>query len=121
MLGCDIISVARVRRSFEKHGESFINRILTDAEKEIFVRRNQSMTFLAGRFAAKEAVSKAFKTGIGELAFTDIEILHDANGAPYVMLKGKLFTSIEISISHCDEYAIAVCAIKENGGTQAAT
>lgn len=109
MLGCDIISIERIRKSYGKHGIGLLDRILTDGEKAIFFARNESMSFLAGRFAAKEAVSKAFKTGIGALAFTDIEVLPDKSGAPIVSIRGELALNIELSISHCKEYAMAVC------------
>ncbi|MDR2869923.1 MAG: holo-ACP synthase [Deferribacteraceae bacterium] len=109
MLGCDIIGLERVRKVYSKYGEALLDRILTDGERAIFFTRNESMSFLAGRFAAKEAISKAFKTGIGALGFTDIEILPDENGAPVVYIRGALAPELEISISHCKEYAMAVC------------
>ena len=113
MLGCDIIGVDRISRSYERYKEAFLDRILTEAEKTIFYARKESMTYLAGRFAAKEAISKAFKTGIGEITFTDIEILPNEAGAPFVYLRGKLATYLEISISHCKEYAMAICLIHD--------
>jgi holo-[acyl-carrier protein] synthase len=71
------------------------------------------MQFLAGRFAAKESVSKSFRTGIGGgYSFTDIEILNDEKGAPLVYIKGVLRSDIEISISHDRHYAMAVSLVK---------
>lgn len=116
MLGCDIAEVGRIEEAFRRHGEAFIKRILTEAEREIFKKRGQSIAFLAGRFAAKESVSKSLRTGIGaSYAFTDIEILNDENGAPYIVLKGELRKDIEISISHDRHYAMAVSLIRGNG------
>lgn len=113
MLGCDLIEVSRIEAAYCKNGERFLKRILSSAEIEIFERRNRSMTFLAGRFAAKESVSKSMRTGIGEAAaFTDIEILNDEKGAPYVLIKGELREDIQISISHDRHYAMAVSVIK---------
>lgn len=112
MIGCDIISIDRIRRSWEKYGEHLLRRILSEKETEIFYKRgNAGITFLAGRFAAKEAVSKAYGTGIGgHMEFTDIEILPDEAGAPLVYLKGGRVEELELSISHCKEFAIAVCS-----------
>ena len=112
MLGCDIISIDRVKNSYDKLGKRLLDRILTGREQEIFFSRNESTAFLAGRFAAKEAISKAFKTGIGNLAFTDIEILPGESGQPLTYIRGERFAG-EVSISHCREYAMAVCLIKE--------
>ena len=109
MIGCDIISIDRIAKSYAKYGDSFLRHILTEAETELFQKRGFSVAFLAGRFAAKEAVAKAYRTGIGRLRFTDIEALPDENGAPTVLIRGQLAPDIELSISHCREYAIAVC------------
>ena len=108
MLGCDIIEIERVRSGYEKYGKRLLCRILTPAEQEIFFKRNESMAFLAGRFAAKEAVAKSHRTGIGKLAFTDIEILPDELGAPVITLRGEAPMGAEISISHSRDYAMAV-------------
>lgn len=113
MLGCDILEVGRIEETYRKNGERFLKRILTPAEIEIFEKRGRSMTFLAGRFSAKESVSKSLKTGIGgHYAFTDIEILNDESGAPYVNIKGERRDDIEVSISHDRHYSMAVSIIK---------
>ena len=109
MIGCDIIGIDRIAKSYSKYGEHFLRRILTQAETELFYKRNSSVAFLAGRFAVKEAVAKAYRTGIGRMGFTDIEVLPDENGAPTVTIHGKSVAGLEVSISHCKEYAIAVC------------
>ncbi|MDR2883554.1 MAG: holo-ACP synthase [Deferribacteraceae bacterium] len=109
MIGCDIIEIERIRQSYAKYGRSLLDRILSISEQEIFFQRNESINFLAGRFAGKESVAKAFRTGIGEhISFVDIEILPDSAGAPTVSIKGTPAPEIEISISHCKEYAIAM-------------
>lgn len=112
MLGCDILEVERIISAVEKHGERFIKRILSNKEIEIYEKRGNSIQFLAGRFAAKESVSKSLKTGIGKYSFTDIEILNDENGAPEVYIKSERREDIEISISHDRHYAMAVSIIK---------
>ena len=73
MLGCDIIEIERVQEAVDRHGDRFISRILSDNEIAIYKKRNDSITFLAGRFAAKESISKSLKTGIGQVSFTEIE------------------------------------------------
>jgi len=108
MLGCDIIEIDRISSSLERFGENFVNRILSKREIDIYVNRNNSLTFLSGRFAAKESISKSLKTGIGRFSFTDIEILNDKAGAPVVYLCGELRQDIQVSISHSQTCAMAV-------------
>jgi len=116
MLGCDIVEIDRIKNAIDKYGDRFIKRILTEKEREIFFKRNRSLQFFSGRFAAKESISKSFKTGIGgDLSFTDIEILNGEKGEPIVFLKGERRSDIEISISHGRDYSIAVSIIKIKG------
>lgn len=111
MLGCDIIEIDRIKKAVERNGENFIRRILSENEIAIYRKRNDSVTFLAGRFAAKESISKSLKTGIGKISFTEIEILNDNAGAPVVYLCGELREDIELSISHSMTCAMAVSMI----------
>lgn len=118
-VGVDLCSVARVEKILAKYPKKFLLRILTEAEREDFFKINSKKSFvhkLAGRFAAKEAVAKVFRTGIGkELSFQDIEITKDTNNAPFVKLseKAKLLQdslnimNIQISISHEETMVIA--------------
>jgi holo-[acyl-carrier protein] synthase len=121
-VGIDIIEVARIAASLEKFGHRFGERILSGEETAYCLAHNSPASFVAARFAAKEAISKAFGTGIGsELGWQDIEIAHRESGEPYVILHGKgkkLFESrnarsLHVSISHTQEYA-AVVAILED-------
>jgi holo-[acyl-carrier protein] synthase len=112
MLGCDIADIRRIKRSYEKYGTVFLNKFLTQREQDIYYKRGGRATFLAGRFAAKEAVSKALGTGIGKLGFTDIEILPNDNGQPNLTVSGYSFSKCEISISHSKDYAMAVCILE---------
>ncbi|MGE4265996.1 MAG: holo-ACP synthase [Deferribacterales bacterium] len=113
MLGCDIAEVGRIEAVYNRLGNRFLDRILTLREQELFKAKGAKMQFLAGRFAAKESISKSFKTGIGgDHSFTDIEILNDDKGAPLVYIKGILRSDIEISISHDRHYAMAVSLLK---------
>src|ERR1017187_5672289 len=119
--GIDIIEVARIAASFEKFGERFVHRILLPDEIAYCLGHRRPAPFLAARFAAKEAVSKAFGTGIGaQLGWQDIEIRRHESGEPFVMLHGKgaeLFAArgakkLHVSLSHTENYA-AVTAILE--------
>ena len=120
-IGIDIIEVARIAASHEKFGERFLNRILLPDEIAYCLTHKNPAPFLAARFAAKEAISKAFGTGIGAvLGWHDMEIRRKESGEPFVVLHGKgqkLFESraakqVIISISHTDNYA-AVTAVLE--------
>ena len=120
--GIDIIEVARIASSFEKFGERFVNRILLPDEIAYCLSHRNPAPFLAARFAAKEAVSKAFGTGIGaQLGWQDMEIRRMESGEPFVVLHGKgkvLFEArgakqLRVSLSHTQNYAAAT-AILEN-------
>ena len=120
-LGIDIIEVARIRASHERFGERFLRRILLPAEIAYCLSHKTPAPHLAARFAAKEAISKAFGTGIGSsLGWHDVEVARKDTGQPFVVLHGggqKLLETrggrtIHISISHTEFYA-AVVAILE--------
>ena len=88
--GIDIIEVARIASSFEKFGGKFVNRILLPDEIAYCLSHRKPAPFLAARFAAKEAISKAFGTGIGaQLGWQDMEIRRKESGEPFVVLHGK--------------------------------
>jgi holo-[acyl-carrier protein] synthase len=119
--GIDIIEVARIASSFEKFGDRFVNRILMPDEIAYCLSHREPAPFLAVRFAAKEAVSKAFGTGIGaQLGWQDIEIRRKESGEPFVVLHGKgreLFASrsakaLHVSLSHTALYAAAVAILE---------
>ncbi len=125
LIGTDIIEVDRIKSSLEnKVNGRFSARVFTENEVRYCEGRSASKyQSYAARFAGKEAVSKAFGTGIGENAlFNEIEILNDDNGKPYVNLYGrakKYFESlgaqgISITLSHCKEYAVAYVIITIN-------
>ncbi|MEE2946828.1 MAG: holo-ACP synthase [Verrucomicrobiota bacterium] len=119
--GIDVIEVERIRASHEKFGERFTQRILLPTEIEYCLRHKDPAPFLAARFAAKEAISKAFGTGIcAKLGWHDMEVAKRDSGEPYVVLhsKGKKLLDergadlVHLSISHTVYYA-AVMAILE--------
>ena len=119
--GIDITEVARIAASFEKFGERFLNRILLPDEIAYCLSHRRPSPFLAARFAAKEAISKAFGTGIGaQLGWLEMEIRRQESGEPFVMLHGKgrgLFTArgatrLHVSLSHTENYAVATAILE---------
>ena len=119
--GIDIIEVARIRASYEKFGERFLNRILRPDEIAYCLSHKQPAPFLAARFAAKEAISKAFGTGIGQhLGWQDLEVGRKASGEPFVILHGagqillqqRGGRIVHLSLSHTDNYAAAVAILE---------
>jgi holo-[acyl-carrier protein] synthase len=120
-VGIDIIEVARIQAAQERFGERFLNRILHPAEIAYCVSHRSPGPFLAARFAAKEAISKAFGTGIGaELGWHDMEVCRKPSGEPFVVLHGngpellkqRGAANILISLSHTEHYASAVAILQ---------
>ncbi|UII56213.1 holo-ACP synthase [Cytobacillus spongiae] len=112
-IGIDIVELSRIRAIVERQ-RKFIDRILTDQEREKYVSLtgDRQIEFLAGRFAAKEAFSKAYGTGIGEeLSFLHIEVDSDERGKPYIKLPFN--QGVHLSISHSKEYAVAQVVIEK--------
>jgi holo-[acyl-carrier protein] synthase len=119
-LGCDVIEVARVRGVVERQGERFLQRIFTDEERAYCFGMARPYPHLAARFAAKEAVSKCFTTGIGaQLGWKSASIHHGGRQEPLVRLddKGEALlrqlgaTRVIVSLSHTDTLAMAVAAL----------
>jgi holo-[acyl-carrier protein] synthase len=119
--GIDIIEVERIEASYERFGERFLERILLPSEIAYCTSHKAPGPFLAARFAGKEAVSKAFGTGIGaQLSWQDIEICRKESGEPYVVLhdKGKnLLDSrrgriVHLSLSHTVKHATAIAILE---------
>ena len=120
--GVDIIEINRIKDSLVKGNSAFKDRVYTSREVD-YCESERTVRYesYAARFAAKEAVSKAFGIGIGsELSWKDIEILNDKLGKPYVVLHnnaGRLFeniggNSISLSLSHCRDYAVAYVVVE---------
>ena len=123
-IGTDIVEIQRIEKAINRN-PNFINKLFTKNEIEYFKSRNMRSEFIAGRFAAKEAVSKALGTGFRGFEFKDIEIENNILGKPMVNLKGKAKKmdkkwgnyKIHLSISHGRENAIAyaVLEVVDNG------
>ena len=118
--GTDIIEIARIKSSIENIGDKFLTKIYTEKEIEYCEsRKAHKYQHYAARFAAKEAIFKALSTRImGKYSWTDFEVLNGETGKPKVNLKTKIdnLEDIDISISHCRDYAVAtvIAIYKEN-------
>jgi len=119
--GIDIIEVARVAAAFDKFGDRFLQRILKPDEIAYCLSNRRPAPFLAARFAAKEAIAKAFGTGIGaQLGWQDMEVGRKGSGEPYVILHGagqQLLRErgaclVHLSLSHTQHYATAVAILE---------
>ena len=117
-IGNDIIEIERIEKAISKEG--FKNKIYTQRELENIEKRGNRTETYAGIFSAKEAISKAIGTGVREFSLTDLEILNDDLGKPYVVVSERLDKiikskkenyQIEISISHSKKYATAMAVI----------
>jgi holo-[acyl-carrier protein] synthase len=111
--GIDLIEIARLGTIQPRIFERFLTRVYTPRELE---EARKLLPTLAGKFAAKEAVSKALGSGIGQVHWQDIEILHGDQGEPILILHGAALalstqlglTTWSISISHSQAYAVAM-------------
>jgi holo-[acyl-carrier protein] synthase len=119
-LGTDIIEVERVRGVIERQGERFLQRVFTDEERAYCATKAHPHKHYAARFAAKEAVSKCFSTGIGgELHWRSVSIYHGERQQPLVrldelgaaLLRHVGATHVHVSLSHTETVAMAVAAL----------
>ena len=120
-LGMDIVEVARIAASMTKLGDAFVERILLPDEIAYCRSHKDPAPFLAARFAAKEAIAKAFGTGIGaELSWHDMEIRRKESGEPYVVLHGRgqeLLTArrgrtLQLTLTHTAQSAAATAILE---------
>ena len=115
-IGTDIASVKRIAAAYERFGERFLDRILTDRERDyVLSQPPHTISRLAGRFAAKEAASKALGTGWHGVGWKEIEILRLPSGEPSLTLHGRAariasnkgLDHWEVTVSHEREYAVS--------------
>ncbi len=114
-VGTDLVEIARLEQVIARHGERFLQRIYTPQELEDCAGKLPS---LAARWAAKEAVAKALGTGIGPVAFREIEVRRGPQREPILHLHGNAaalaadlgLTEWALSLSHTDRYAVAMVA-----------
>ncbi len=112
--GIDIEELSSIENAVTRR-EGFAKRVLTPKELERFtsLKGRRQIEYLAGRWSAKEAFSKAMGTGIGKLTFQDLEVLNNERGAPYFSqapFSGKIW----LSISHTDQFVTASVILEEN-------
>jgi holo-[acyl-carrier protein] synthase len=114
--GIDLVENARIAASIEKFGDRFLNRVFLPGELAYCGTMRHPTPHYAARFAAKEAVAKAFGCGISErIGFLDIEVTRNAAGAPSIVLHGPArelaaehgVSKIFLSLSHTDHYSVA--------------
>lgn len=118
LCGTDIIEIDRIRKSIEKNGDKFLNLVYTAKEIEYCEgRKNAKYNHYAGRFAAKEAIYKAISQLLPEkfgISWKDVQVVNDENGNPKIEFLNITFNQIkstDISISHCQEYAVAMVTL----------
>jgi holo-[acyl-carrier protein] synthase len=112
-IGVDLIERTRVMRSYARFGERFLRRVFTPTELK---QANNQIERLVGRFAAKEACSKALGTGMITVAWREIEIIRGTGGKPVIHLHGRAaaraqmlgLTAFDVSISDTQDHAMAV-------------
>lgn len=119
-LGCDLVEVERIRGVLERHGDRFLQRTFTAEEQAYCSGLKYPHKHYAARWAAKEAVSKAFTTGIGSyLDWTSVSVYHGERNEPLIRLDEKASallrelggTGVMISLSHTETHAMAVAAL----------
>jgi holo-[acyl-carrier protein] synthase len=124
-IGIDLVDCARIENSIERFGERFLKRVFTEGE----IAYSQSMKFparhLAARFAAKEALSKAFGTGIGKaMGWRDLDVQKKESGEPFVVLSGgakqmaeaRGVAKVWISLSHTESSGMATIILEGRDG-----
>jgi holo-[acyl-carrier protein] synthase len=120
-IGVDLVENARIEHSLERFGERFLQRVFTAGEIEYSKSMKYPARHLAARFAAKEAVSKAFGTGIGKsMGWKDVDVRRKESGEPYVVLEGgakklaeeRKVSSVSITLSHTEHHAMAMIVVE---------
>jgi len=115
-IGIDVVEVDRIEAAIKRQGEMFLAKLFTDREREYCERQARPALHYAARFAAKEAVSKAFGTGIGgQAGWLEMEVLRGESGAPKMVFTGNAadflmsegIAEVQVSLSHARDYAAA--------------
>ncbi|MEY2545070.1 MAG: holo-[acyl-carrier protein] synthase [Verrucomicrobiota bacterium] len=120
-IGVDFVEVARIQHSLDRFGEKFLHRVFTQGEIDYSMSMKFPARHLAARFAAKEAVSKAFGTGIGKaMGWRDIDVHKKPSGEPFLVLEGgakelsilRGVVQALITLSHTDNHAMAMIVLE---------
>lgn len=121
-IGVDLVECARIQHSLDRFGERFLKRVFTVGEIEYSQSMKYPARHLAARFAAKEALSKAFGTGIGKsMSWKEIDVHRKPSGEPFVVLEGgakqlaanRGAQKLWISLSHTEHHAMAVIVLED--------
>ena len=121
-IGVDLVECERIQHSLDRFGEKFLHRVFTEGEIEYSLSMKFPARHLAARFAGKEAVSKAFGTGIGKaMGWRNIDIQKKPSGEPFLVFSGPAqdlatergMVSARITLSHTDHHAVA-CVVLES-------
>jgi len=118
-VGIDLVDVARVRSALERYPEKFRNRIFTPAEARFCETLSDKYPAYAGRFAAKEAFSKALGTGLrGAIGWREIDVCDNEQRRPTIRVTGRAEKilagrNVHVSISHLPDYATAIVIIED--------
>jgi holo-[acyl-carrier protein] synthase len=125
-IGVDLVECDRIQRSLERFGDRFLHRVFTDGEIKYSMAMKFPARHLAARFAGKEALAKAFGTGIGKaMGWRNIDIRKKESGEPFLVFSGPAeayaakrgVTSALITLSHTDHHAVA-CVVLEGTTAQ---
>ena len=120
-IGIDLVECARIQHSLDRFGDRFLRRVFTDGEIEYSMSMKFPARHLAARFAAKEAVSKAFGTGIGKkMGWRDIDVHKKPSGEPFLVFAGGAETLARdrgvknalITLSHTEHHAMAMIVLE---------
>lgn len=120
-IGTDLVKISRIENSLNRFGESFAKRVLTADEFQIFLQHKNQATYLASRFAVKEAFVKALGTGFNQgLRFSQIGVANNKEGKPELvfldkadlLVKEKKIRSSHLSITHEKDYALAFVVLE---------
>src|SRR5438309_10269868 len=120
-IGVDLVECERIQHSLDRFGDRFLRRVFTDGEIEYSMSMKFPARHLAARFAAKEAVSKAFGTGIGKsMGWRDMDVRKKESGEPFLVLSGgaeqmakeRGIVKVWISLSHTEQSASATIVLE---------
>lgn len=122
-IGTDLVTIKRIEEALFRFGDRFLHRILSEAEVVEYARSSQPARFVAKRFAAKEAFSKAYGTGIGEsVGWHDVRVTHDQLGKPSIetsaplreRMRSRDITRAHLSITDEAEHALAFVVLEKS-------
>jgi len=118
-IGIDVIDMQRIRKTIDEMGDSFLRKLFTEAEVLYCRSKKAPHQHFAARFAAKEAVSKALRTGwSGVFRWKDVEVVNEPSGAPKIVLHNGLATvlknsTIHLTLSHTESTVVAFAIIEK--------